>query len=147
MSALYLVLGALFGLVLSRSGAADFGFVQGMFQFTNPQLFGIIGVAVLLTGPGLAALVRWGRDARGGALRVTTKAPHGGNVLGGALFGVGWAITGMCPGPIFVNLGEGKLYAIPALLGALFGTWLYGRLRPRLAGPLKLPAVKRPTKR
>lgn len=142
MSALYLVLGTLFGLVLSRSGAADFGFVQGMFQFTNLQLYGIIGVAVLLTGPGLALLTRHGRDAWGQRLRVTSKSPHGGNIVGGALFGVGWAITGMCPGPIFVNLGEGKLYAIPALAGALAGTWLYGRLRARLAGPLKLPTAK-----
>lgn len=139
MRALYLGLGVAFGLVLSRSGAADFGFVQGMFLLRNPQLFGIIGTAIALAAPGLYLLARHGRAVDGEALRITAKAPHGGNVVGGALFGVGWAMTGMCPGPIFVNLGEGKLYALPALAGALFGAWLYGALRPRLAGPLHLP--------
>ncbi|MEZ4391736.1 MAG: DUF6691 family protein [Polyangiales bacterium] len=109
---MFLALGAVFGFALSRSGAADFGFVQGMFQFTNLQLYGIIGAAVAVTAPGLWLLQRHGRTASGERVRFTVKSSHPGNLLGGALFGVGWAMTGMCPGPIFVNLGEGKLYAL-----------------------------------
>lgn len=131
MTALYLLLGTAFGWVLSQSGAADFGIVQGMFLLNDLQLYGIIGVAVALTAPGLYVLQKQG-------YMLASKPSHLGNLVGGALFGVGWAMTGMCPGPIFVNLGEGKLYAIPVLAGALCGTWLYGWLRPKLAGPMGL---------
>ncbi len=134
MTLLYLALGVVFGFALSRSGAADFGTVQGMFLLQDFQLYGIIGVAVALTLPGLWLLKRRGHT-------LASKPSHAGNLVGGALFGIGWAMTGMCPGPIFVNLGEGKLYAIPVLAGALFGTWLYGRTRARLAAPLGLPAI------
>lgn len=132
MTWIFLALGTLFGLVLSRSGAADYGFVQGMFLLENFQLYGIIGVAVVVTAPGLWLLQRHGKAADGTQIQMNVKSFHMGSVLGGAVFGVGWAITGMCPGPIFVNLGEGKLYALPALAGALVGTWLYGRMRARM---------------
>ena len=132
MMALYFVLGTAFGLTLSRSGAADFEFVRGMFLFTNLQLYGIIGVAVAVTAPGLWWLKRQGHT-------LASKPVHRGNLVGGALFGVGWALTGMCPGPIFVNLGEGKLYALPVLAGALVGTWLYGKTRAKVQGVLGLP--------
>jgi uncharacterized membrane protein YedE/YeeE len=62
-------------------------------------------------------------------------------VVGSLLFGIGWSLTGMCPGPIFVNIGEGKLYAIAALAGALTGAALFGSVYDRLRGPLGLPAI------
>jgi uncharacterized membrane protein YedE/YeeE len=58
------------------------------------------------------------------------------------LFGVGWSITGMCPGPILVNIGEGKVYALAALAGALVGAAGFGVLYPRLAKPFRLPALQ-----
>jgi uncharacterized membrane protein YedE/YeeE len=61
-------------------------------------------------------------------------------VVGGFLFGIGWSIAGMCPGPILVNIGEGKLYAIAALAGALTGTAIFGSLYTRLQRPMRLPA-------
>jgi hypothetical protein len=141
----YVLFGTAFGFVLSRSGAADYDFVQGMFLFENLQLYGIIGSAVAVTAPGLWLLKRHGRTAGGAPLRVKPKARHRGNVVGGVLFGVGWSITGMCPGPILVNLGEGKVYAAGALAGALVGAALFGalhrRLRPLLGlEPLPAPA-------
>ncbi len=72
---------------------------------------------------------------------------HRGTVVGGLLFGVGWSITGMCPGPILVNIGEGKLYAIGALAGALAGAALFGTLYPRLERPFRLPALPPPSGR
>lgn len=92
--------------------------------------------------PGLWLLKRYGKTASGAPIQLLDKGRHGGNVLGGALFGVGWAMTGMCPGPIFVNIGEGKLYAIAALIGALCGTWVFGVLYPRLQKPLSLPPLQ-----
>jgi uncharacterized membrane protein YedE/YeeE len=138
----YLVLGTAFGWVLSRSGAADYDYVQRMFLFESFQLYGIIGTAVVLTAPGLWLLKRIGRTALGAPLKVSPKPRHPGNVLGGILFGVGWSITGMCPGPILVNVGEGKVYALAALAGVLVGAGAFGALYERLAPPLRLPVVK-----
>jgi len=141
-TALYLAFGTAFGWVLSRSGAADYGYVQRMFLFDSFQLYGIIGVAVATTATGLRILRRSGHTLGGAPLRISPKPRHPGNVTGGLLFGVGWAITGMCPGPILVNVGEGKIYALAALAGALVGAGAFGTLYPRLAAPLGLPALK-----
>ena len=138
----YVLFGTAFGWVLSRSGAADYNFVQGMFLLDNVQLYGIIGTAVAVTAPGLWLLKRAGRTATGQPLRVTPKPRHPGNVLGGVLFGIGWSITGMCPGPILVNIGEGKVYALGALAGALVGASLFGVLYERLRAPLHLPKLE-----
>jgi uncharacterized protein len=138
---LYVILGTLFGFVLSRSGAADYDFIQGMFLFTSVQLYGIIGTAVVLTAPGLWLIQRRGRTIWGGRCSVEKRPMHRGTVIGGLLFGVGWSMAGMCPGPILVNIGEGKLYAIAALAGALTGTGILGELYPRLQSALKMPAL------
>lgn len=138
---IYALLGIAFGFLLSRSGAADYNFIQAMFLFTNLQLYGIIGTAVALTAPGLWLLKRGGRTATGQPLRIERKPDTRGNLVGGLLFGVGWSMAGMCPGPIFVNIGEGKVYALAALAGALAGTALLGALYPALQRPLRLPAV------
>jgi uncharacterized membrane protein YedE/YeeE len=133
MNVLILVLGTAFGFVLSRSGAANYDLVQGMFLFTHFQLYGIIGAAIAVTAPGLWLLRRHGRALDGSPLSFRPKVRDRGTILGGILFGVGWSITGMCPGPIFVNLGEGKLYAIAALAGALSGAYILGAAYPSLS--------------
>ena len=139
--ALFLLYGTAFGFVLSRSGAADYDFIQGMFLFEDPQLYGILATAVLGTAIGLRLLRRLGRTAGGEALSVQEKPLHRGTAAGAVLFGAGWSLTGMCPGPIFVNLGEGKLYALAALAGALCGTYLVGSFYETLRGPLRMPRV------
>ena len=136
-----LVFGTMFGYVLSRSGAADYNYIQQMFLLENLQLYGIIGTAVVLGVPLIWLLKRRGRTLTGAAIGVQSKPGHRGNVVGGLLFGVGWSICGMCPGPIFVNIGEGKLYAFAALAGALVGTALFGRLYAALQTPLRLPPM------
>jgi uncharacterized membrane protein YedE/YeeE len=141
MTFLYLALGTVFGFVLSRSGAADYDFIQGMFLFTEFQLYGIIGSAVALTAPGLWLIKRRGRALSGDRLKLEMKPLHRGNVAGGLLFGVGWSLAGMCPGPIFVNIGEGKIYALAALAGALAGAGLFGALYERLQRPFALPPL------
>jgi len=139
MVILYMLMGTVFGFVLSRSGAADYGFIQSMFLFTSFQLYGIIGTAVVLTAPGLFLLKKYGRTIAGKPITIDLKPLNRGNVVGGLLFGVGWSIAGMCPGPIIVNIGEGKLYAIAAFAGALTGAALLGALYPKLQKPLGLP--------
>jgi uncharacterized membrane protein YedE/YeeE len=142
---LYVLLGTVFGFVLSRSGAADYNFIQGMFLFEDFQLYGIIGTAVVITAPGLWLIKRHGRTARGRPVKVELKPLHRGNVAGGLLFGIGWSMAGMCPGPIFVNIGEGKIYAIAALAGALAGTAMLGTLYRWLQPMFGLPPLARGT--
>jgi uncharacterized membrane protein YedE/YeeE len=141
MSALYLFFGVIFGFVLSRSGAADYDMIQGMFLFQRFQLYGIIGVAVLVTMPGLWLLKRRGRIFGGAPLEIDVKPLHRGNLIGGLLFGIGWSMAGMCPGPILVNIGEGKIYALAALAGALTGAGAFGALYSRMQALFALPAI------
>jgi hypothetical protein len=141
MAILYVVLGTAFGFVLSRSGAADYDQIQSMFLLRSFQLYGILATAVVLTASGLWLLKRRGRTALGRPLKIELKPLHRGTAIGGAVFGVGWSMAGMCPGPILVNIGEGKIYAIAALAGALTGAALLGAVYPKLQKPLKLPPV------
>jgi len=142
MTILSLVLGAAFGYVLSRSGAADYNYIQRMFLLESFQLYGIIGTAVVVTAPAIWILKRRGRSLSGAPINVESKPGHRGNVVGGVLFGIGWSICGMCPGPILVNIGEGKMYAFAALAGALVGTALFGRCYNMLQTPLRLPPIR-----
>lgn len=142
MLALYIVLGTIFGFVLSRSGAADYDYIQGMFLFERFQLYGIIGTAVLLTAPGLWLIQRRGRTVAGAPIHVELKPMNRGTIAGSLLFGIGWSMAGMCPGPILVNIGEGKVYALAALAGALTGASALGTLYPKLQGVFGLPPLK-----
>lgn len=139
---LFLALGTAFGFVLFRCGATDYDTVQRMFLLQDFQLWGVIGTAVTITAPGLRLLRRHGRTVTGAPLAVKPKPRNPGNWVGGAIFGAGWSITGMCPGPIFVNLGAGRLHALAALAGALLGAALLASFYPRIAPALSLPVVK-----
>jgi uncharacterized membrane protein YedE/YeeE len=142
MTALYLVLGNVFGFTLSRSGAADYDFIQAMFLFKNLQLYGIMGSAVVLAAPGLWWIQQRGRTVFGSPIHVELKPLNRGTIVGSLFFGVGWSMAGMCPGPIFVNLGEGKIYALAALAGALVGASALGTVYRSLQSVLGLPALK-----
>lgn len=143
----YLILGTLFGLVLSRSGAADYNYIQGMFLFERFQLYGIIGMAVACTAPGIWAIKRFGRTATGQPISIPTKALNRGTIVGSVLFGIGWSMTGMCPGPILVNIGEGKVYALAALAGALVGSGTFGTLYGAMQQVFRLPPIAAPADR
>ncbi len=137
---LFVLYGSIFGFVLSRSGFTDFSAVQRMFLFEEWYLYGVFGGAVVLNTVGLQLLRRHGKTITGQAITLPgRRLVARNNIVGGILFGSGWALTGMCPGPMMVNIGEGKVYALAALAGALFGTWLLGRFYDRVRGPLHLP--------
>ena len=144
MTLLYLVLGTLFGFALSRSGAADYDYIQGMFLFERFQLYGILATGVLLTAPGLWLIKRRARTLSGTPIEIELKPMNRGTIAGSLLFGVGWSLTGMCPGPILVNIGEGKVYALAALAGAVAGAALFGSLYERLQPLFGLPPLKKP---
>jgi uncharacterized protein len=146
MTLLYVVLGTIFGLVLSRSGAADYDYVQGMFLFERFQLYGILATGVAVTAPGLWLLRKYGRTITGQSIAIELKSLNRGTAAGSVLFGIGWSITGMCPGPILVNIGEGKVYALAALAGALVGAAAFGAAYDPLHKPFGLPPLEKPVK-
>ncbi len=130
----YLFAGLLFGLTLVKSEAASWYRIQEMFRFQSFHMYGIIGSAVV-TGLITTALLRALRkkSLSGEPIRVATKTLTWQRyVYGGLLFGLGWGLAGVCPGPIFVLIGAGVLPMLIVLLFALIGTWLYGVLKPRL---------------
>lgn len=137
---LILAYGILFGLLLSRSGFTDYDFLQRMFLLQEFHLYGVFGTAVALNMAGLWLLRRRGTTITGEALQLPADKPvDRGHLLGGMLFGMGWALTGMCPGPILVNIGEGKVYALAALAGAVAGAWIVGGFNRQIASHLGMP--------
>lgn len=130
----YLLAGLYFGVVLVKSEAASWYRIQEMFRFESFHMFGLIGSAVL-TGMVTTALLRHsGAKSRDGQTISVTDKEKGWRryVLGGATFGVGWGLAGVCPGPIFVLLGSGLWPILIVLAFALLGTYLYGALKGRL---------------
>lgn len=129
----YLLAGLFFGLLLVKSEAASWYRIQEMFRFQSFHMFGIIGSAVV-TGMVTTALLRkFGHTREGEDIHITPKErgmPR--YVLGGLCFGLGWGLVGLCPGPIFVQVGAGLWSAAVVLVFALLGTYLYGALREKL---------------
>ena len=129
----YLFAGLLFGLVLVKSEAASWYRIQEMFRFQSFHMYGLLGSAVLTGLLSTALLRRAGHTRAGEAVKVSAKDPGWRRyVFGGATFGLGWGLSGLCPGPIFVQLGAGIGGAAVVLLFALVGTYLYGVFKDRL---------------
>ena len=131
----YFFVGGFFGAVLYESEVISWFRIQEMFRFEAFHMFGIIGSAVVVAGVSLEIIRRMKlRDGRGATVGLPPK-PLGRGVryiAGGTLFGVGWALTGACPGPMAALVGAGMPVMIVAVASALVGTWTYGLLRPRL---------------
>jgi uncharacterized membrane protein YedE/YeeE len=131
----YAIVGAAFGLVLVEAEVVSWFRVQEMFRFDAFHMYGIIGAAVATAALSLSIIRRLGlRAADGTPLRLAPKQLGSGRRygIGGIVFGVGWALTGSCPGPMVALLGAGVPAMIVPILSALAGTWTYGWLRPRL---------------
>ena len=127
----YLVLGTLFGIILTKSEVISWFRIQEMFHFQAFHMYGVIGSAVVVGMLSVQLIKRYRLRALGGQeIRLADKHYSPGVWLGGTIFGLGWALTGACPGPIFAQLGSGVPAAV--LLAALAGTWTYSALRERL---------------
>jgi len=130
----YILTGVLFGIIMTKSEAVSWYRIQEMFRFQSFWMYGIIGTAVL-TGMVLIAGIKKYRlkDLYGANINLEPKDKRWKKyLLGGAIFGMGWALTGACPGPIFVLLGQGYWVMLAVIAGALAGTLLYGLLRDYL---------------
>jgi hypothetical protein len=130
----YLLLGIAFGFVLSRSEVISWFRIQEMFRFQSFRMYGIIGSAVVTAAISLALIKRSGiKSVAGEPISVPAKELGTGILYaaGGTIFGLGWALTGACPGPLVALIGNGVSVMIASLISALFGTWVYGWMRPK----------------
>ena len=121
--------------MLTKGEAVSWFRIQEMFRFEAFQMYGIMGSAVLVAGVSIFLLRRSGAHALTGEPIALSEKELGRGYrywIGGGLFGVGWALTGACPGPLFALIGSGAGVFAAAVVAALAGTWLYGWLRPRL---------------
>jgi len=126
--------GVIFGIVMAKSEAISWYRIQEMFRFQSFYMYGFIGSAVLL---GLIAVYLIKKfkinDIHGNPIVFQDKESGWKRYLiGGSIFGLGWALTGACPGPMFVNIGYGYFSMILVVIGALAGTYLYGLIKDKL---------------
>lgn len=130
----YLLVGLLFGIVLTKAEAVSWYRIYEMFRFESFHMYGIIGVAVCTGLIGLQLIKRYGvKDIDRQPIVIPDKEKGSARYwVGGVLFGLGWGLVGSCPGPIFILIGAGFYPVAVILLGALLGTFLYGLAKDRL---------------
>jgi uncharacterized protein len=130
----FLIAGILFGIVMAKSEAISWFRIQEMFRFQSFHMYGIIGVAVVLGVTGVALIKKFkAKDINGQTIAFVDKEKGFVRYLvGGTLFGLGWALTGACPGPIVVNIGYGFVSFIIVFIFAIIGTYIYGLLKNKL---------------
>ncbi|HSP70209.1 MAG TPA: DUF6691 family protein [Bryobacteraceae bacterium] len=131
----YVLLGVCFGITLTRSEVLSWFRIQEMFRFQSPRMYEIIASAIVVAGVSIAYIK--GRNVKtfsGEPITIPPKTMGRGirYAVGGTIFGLGWALAGACPGPMFALVGNGVTVMIVAIGSALAGTWLYGVLRARL---------------
>lgn len=130
----YISLGILFGIVMAKAEIVSWFRIYEMFQFDAFHMYGIIGSAVVLGVIGTFLMKKNGAKSMDGETIVfpdkTMSVPR--YLIGGILFGLGWALVGACPGPMFVLLGGGYAPIVVVIIGALLGTFVYGTLRNKL---------------
>ena len=128
-----LVLGMFFGGVLFKSEVIRWERINRMFRFEEAHMYIIIAVAIVVGAISMLLIKRLeARSVTGQPIKPEYEPFQRGIVLGGLTFGIGWAITAACPGPIYSQIGSGEFAALSTLAGALGGMYLYGRLRSRL---------------
>ncbi len=129
----YLVVGLLFGILLVKSEVVSWFRIQEMFRLQSFHMYGIIGSAVIVGVISVWLIKRFNvKTIYGEPIELHNKKFNKGQIYGGLIFGLGWALTGACPGPIFAQIGTGAYAAIAILLSALAGTWVYGYVRAKI---------------
>ncbi len=129
----YLAVGVLFGIVFVKAEIISWFRMQEMFRFQSFHMYGVIGTAVVVGAISVALIKKFKvKTIHGEEIHFTPKKFNKGQIIGGLIFGLGWALTGACPGPIFAQIGMGITVMIVVLLSAIAGTWVYGYFREKL---------------
>ena len=130
----FLLLGIVFGIVMTKSEAVSWYRIQEMFRFQAFHMYGIIGTAVTIGVAGVALIKRFRlRDFHGNPIMFNPKEKSVARYLiGGSIFGLGWALSGACPGPMVVKIGYGYWAMAIVFFFAIVGTYLYGLIKNKL---------------
>ncbi len=130
----YLLVGFVFGVVLTKSEAVSWFRIYEMFQFHSFHMYGIIMTAIVTGFTGISLIKKYKlKDIKGHPITIPEKEKGTFRYwVGGLIFGLGWAMVGACPGPIFILVGAGFGSMLIVLAGALLGTFLYGFIRNKL---------------
>lgn len=130
----FLLVGVVFGIVLTKSEAVSWYRIYEMFHFQSFHMFGIIITAIVVGVVGIQLIKRSkAKDITGNPIAIADKDKGFTNyIIGGILFGLGWGLVGTCPGPMYILIGAGFWGIGVVLLGALIGTYLYGALKSKL---------------
>jgi uncharacterized membrane protein YedE/YeeE len=130
----YIIPGVLFGIVMTKSEAVSWFRIQEMFRFESFHMYGIIGTAVILAAIMTFSIKKFqGKSLDGEIIRFSPKAMSVARyLLGGIIFGLGWAMTGACPGPMFTLVGHGVWTILLVIASATLGTYVYGALKNKL---------------
>ena len=129
----YILLGVIFGLALTKGEAISWYRIQEMFHFQSVHMYGIFMTAVPVGALSLILIKRFNiRTIDGDEILAPRKNYHHGVIIGSLIFGFGWALTGACPGPLYALVGSGYTVTLVTLSAALLGTWVYSWMLPRL---------------
>ena len=128
-----LIVGIIFGITLIKGELASWFRINQMFRLEDPYMYLVIGSAVIVGGLSYFLIRRLGlKTPEGEPIKAASKPYHKGLIFGGTIFGLGWAITGSCPGPIYAQFGAGTLLAVVSFIGAVAGMYLFAILQPKL---------------
>ena len=129
----YLFIGIVFGLALTKGEAISWYRMHEMFHFQSFHMYGIFMTAVPVGALSILLFRRLKLQSRNGErIDQPIKIYRHGFIIGGLIFGFGWALTGTCPGPLYAQIGAGYLVTIVTFISALLGTWVYAYLKPYL---------------
>lgn len=129
----YLFIGIAFGIVFVKAEIISWFRIQEMFRLESFHMYGVIGTAVLVGMISVFIIKKLNiKTLSGEKIVFKDKVFNKGQIYGGLIFGLGWAMTGACPGPLFAQIGTGATVILVTLLSAVAGTWTYGLLRERL---------------
>jgi uncharacterized protein len=129
----YLVVGILFGIIFVKAEIISWYRIQEMFRLQSFHMYGVIGSAVVVGMISVFLIKKLNiKTISGEKIIFCKKEFNKGQIYGGLMFGLGWAITGACPGPLYAQIGTGVTVVVVTLLSAIVGTWVYGFVREKL---------------
>ena len=129
----YLAVGLVFGVVFVKAEVISWFRIQEMFRLQSFHMYGVIGTAVVVGMISVWLIKKFKvKTIHGERIQFHPKKFNKGQIIGGLIFGLGWAMTGACPGPLFAQIGTGVLVVSMVLLSAVAGTWVYGYFREKL---------------
>ena len=129
----YVLVGLVFGVLFVKAEIISWFRIQEMFRFQSFHMYGVIGSAVVTGIISILIIKRFNiKTLDGEEIEIHPKEFNKGQIFGGVAFGLGWAITGACPGPLYAQIGTGVTVILITFLSAVLGTWIYGALKDKL---------------